>query len=126
MLSGIQICLVIAETGHAMTLPGRSETYADDCKRRGFPVDIYRGDRIGLVLAFWAVALALGRVQVSQTDYTEDGTTFGSVLNHVTVGRKTHGEASAPCQTQCLLCLMQLQPRALILRHDFGHNGTVP
>ena len=83
MLSGIQICLVIAETGHAMTLPGRSETYADDCKRRGFPVDIYRGDRIGLVLAFWAVALALGRVQVSQTDYTEDGTTFGSVLNHV-------------------------------------------
>ncbi len=51
----------------------------------------YEGDRIGLVLAFWAVALALGRVQVSQTDYTEDGTTFGSVLNHVTVGRKTNG-----------------------------------
>ncbi|KAK9863979.1 hypothetical protein WJX84_007599 [Apatococcus fuscideae] len=57
---------------------------------RGFPVDIYRGDRLGLVLAFWGVALVLGRVQVSQTDYTEDGTTFGSVLNHVTVGRKTH------------------------------------
>lgn len=59
--------------------------------RRGFPVDIYKGDRIGLVLAFWAIALVLGRVQVSQTDYTEDGTTFGSVLNHVTVGRKTAG-----------------------------------
>ena len=54
-------------------------------------MSLYKGDRLGLVLAFWALALVLGRVQVSQTDYTEEGITFGSVLNHVTVGRKTHG-----------------------------------
>ena len=54
-------------------------------------MEIYKGDRLGLVLAFWGLALILGRVQISQTDYTEDGTTFGSVLNHVSVGRKTHG-----------------------------------
>ena len=68
---------------------------------RGFPVDKYRGDRVGLVLAFWGVALALGRIQVSQTDYTERGTTFGSVLNHVTVGRKTHGAHAWPESRNC-------------------------
>ena len=51
------------------------------------------------MLAFWAIALVLGRVQVSQTDYTEDGTTFGSVLNHVTVGRKTAGRATIAYQS---------------------------
>ncbi|KAK9813026.1 hypothetical protein WJX72_007708 [[Myrmecia] bisecta] len=54
---------------------------------RGFPVEQYREDRVGLVIAYWGLALALGRVQVSQTDYHADGTVFGSILNHVTEGR---------------------------------------
>ena len=41
-------------------------------------------------------SLTVGRgvvcVQVSQTDYKEDGTVFGSVLNHVTDGRWAAGE----------------------------------
>eukprot|EP00891_Asterochloris_glomerata_P005068 jgi/Astpho2/5068/Aster-x0233 len=54
---------------------------------RGFPVEQFRGDRLGQVLAFWSFALHLGRPLVSQTDYKEDGTVYGSVLNHVTKGR---------------------------------------
>ena len=49
--------------------------YIDAC--RGFPVEQYRNDRLGLVLAFYGLGLVLGRPQVSQTDYTEDGQTFG-------------------------------------------------
>ncbi|DBB18065.1 hypothetical protein WJX82_011687 [Trebouxia sp. C0006] len=54
---------------------------------RGFPVEQYKQDRLGLVLAFWALGLHLGRPLISQTDYKADGTVFGSVLNHVTDGR---------------------------------------
>jgi hypothetical protein len=44
-----------------------------------------------LVVAFWGLALILGRVQISQTDRQSDGTVFGSILNHVTVGRFADG-----------------------------------
>ena len=52
----------------------------------------YKEDRLGLVLAFWGVGIHLGRPLVSQTDYKEDGTLFGSVLNHVSEGRWTAGQ----------------------------------
>ena len=52
----------------------------------------YKEDRLGLVLAFWGVGIHLGRPLISQTDYKEDGTLFGSVLNHVTEGRWTTGQ----------------------------------
>ncbi len=51
----------------------------------------YRDDRVGLVLAYWGIALTLGRPQVSQTDYHADGTVFGSILNHITEGRWAKG-----------------------------------
>ncbi len=58
---------------------------------RGFPVDEYKNDRVGLVLAYWAIALHLGRPLVSQTDHEFEGFTdngvYGSILNHITVGR---------------------------------------
>ena len=49
----------------------------------------YREDRLGLVLAYWALALALGRPLVSQTDfdYAKGEGTYGSLLNHITSGR---------------------------------------
>jgi len=59
---------------------------------RGFPVEQYKQDRLGLVLAFWALGLHLGRPLISQTDYKADGTVFGSVLNHVTDGRFVKGQ----------------------------------
>ena len=59
----------------------------------------YKGDRLGLVLAFWGLGLVLGTPQVSQTDHDGSGQIFGSLLNHVTVGRNTHGESH---------CLLQL------------------
>ena len=40
-------------------------------------MDQLKGDRLGLVLAFWGLGLVLGRPLVSQTDYREDGSTFG-------------------------------------------------
>lgn len=43
-------------------------------------MDHYKGDRFGLVAAYWGLALALGIPQVSQTDYTEKGETFGATL----------------------------------------------
>ena len=58
---------------------------------RNFPVEQYREDRLGLVLAFWGVGIHLGRPLISQTDYKEDGSVFGSVLNHVSEGRWTAG-----------------------------------
>ena len=59
------------------------------CPGRGFPLDDFKEDRAGLVLAYWGVALTLGRPLVSQTDYDyKDGTgVYGSLLNHITVGR---------------------------------------
>ena len=48
---------------------------------RGFPVDKFKGDRLGLVIAFWGLGIVLGRPLVSQTDYTEDGETFGESQN---------------------------------------------
>ncbi len=65
---------------------------------RGFPVEQYQQDRLGLVLAFWALGLHLGRPLISQTDYKADGTVFGSVLNHVTDGRFVKGQ-----EPQCLI-----------------------
>ncbi|KAK9813596.1 hypothetical protein WJX73_009365 [Symbiochloris irregularis] len=56
---------------------------------KGFPVQAFKGDRLGLVLAFWGVGLVLGRPLVSQNDYNNEHETFGSYLNHVTVGRHT-------------------------------------
>jgi hypothetical protein len=61
---------------------------------RGFPVEHYKDNRPALVVAFWGLALILGRVQISQTDKKSDGTVFGSILNHVTVGRFADGEWS--------------------------------
>lgn len=52
----------------------------------------YASNRPGLVVAFWGLALVLGRVQISQTDKKSDGTVFGSIFNHVTVGRHANGE----------------------------------
>ena len=49
------------------------------CACRGFPVEHFKGDRLGLVLAFWGLGLVLGKPLVSQTDYTEDGKTFGGL-----------------------------------------------
>ena len=43
----------------------------------GFPVAHFKGDRFGLVVAYWGLALVLGVPQVSQTDYTQDKQTFG-------------------------------------------------
>ena len=40
-------------------------------------MEAFEQDRLGLVLAFWGLGLVLGRPQVSQTDDTEDGQTFG-------------------------------------------------
>lgn len=61
---------------------------------RGFPVEQYKQDRLGLVLAFWALGLHLGRPLISQTDCKADGTVFGAVLNHVTDGRFVKGQQS--------------------------------
>ena len=47
---------------------------------RGFPVDKFKGDRLGLVLAFWGIGIVLGRPLISQTDYTTDDKTFGMLL----------------------------------------------
>lgn len=58
---------------------------------RGFPVEQYSEDRVGLVLAYWGLALHLGRPLVSQTDSKPDGSVFGSLLNHVTEGRFMKG-----------------------------------
>ncbi len=69
---------------------------------RGFPVQQYHEDRLGLVLAFWGLGLHLGRPLISQTDYLEDGTIFGSVLNHVTDGRWTNGEHYHRSQSELL------------------------
>ena len=41
-------------------------------------MDTYKDDRLGLVLAFWGLGIVLGRPQVSQTDYTDAGETFGA------------------------------------------------
>jgi hypothetical protein len=56
---------------------------------RGFPIEAYKEDRPGLVLAYWGVALMLGRPLVSQTDfdYVKHSGVYGSLLNHITVGR---------------------------------------
>lgn len=59
---------------------------------RGFPVQHYATNRPGLVVAFWGLALVLGRVLISQTDKKSDGTVFGSIFNHITIGRHANGE----------------------------------
>ena len=53
----------------------------------------YRHDKVGLVLAFWAILAHLGRPLVSQTDYDHEreGEFYGSILNHITVGRHSRG-----------------------------------
>ena len=38
----------------------------------------FKGDRLGLVLAFWGLGLVLGKPLVSQTDYTDKLETFGN------------------------------------------------
>jgi hypothetical protein len=60
---------------------------------RGFPVEQFRHDKVGLVLAFWAMLAHLGRPLVSQTDYDHEreGEFYGSILNHITVGRHSKG-----------------------------------
>ena len=47
---------------------------------RGFPVEHFRGNRFGLVVAFWGLALTLGQPQVSQTDYDRDHKIFGRTI----------------------------------------------
>ena len=49
----------------------------------GFPVAHYKGDRFGLVVAFWGLALTLGVPQVSQTDYNHKHKTFGELSNRI-------------------------------------------
>ena len=87
---------------------------------RGFPVEQYKQDRLGLVLAFWALGLHLGRPLISQTDYKADGTVFGSVLNHVTDGRFVKGQES-----QCLIRVFGFcacfSPMSVVM-----HHHTVP
>lgn len=61
---------------------------------RGFPVERYATNRPGLVVAYWGIGLVLGRIQISQTDRKSDGTVFGSILNHVTVGRFAKGKGN--------------------------------
>lgn len=51
----------------------------------------YKNDRLGLVLAYWGLAVTVGRPQVSQTDYDSEGKVFGSVLSHISVGRNATG-----------------------------------
>ena len=43
----------------------------------------YVGDRFGLVVAWWGLALILGTPQISQTDYNEKLETFGEVLDRI-------------------------------------------
>ncbi len=73
---------------HLNLAPGYA---GDPC--RGFPVEQYRHDKVGLVLAFWAILAHLGRPLVSQTDYDREreGVFYGSILNHITVGRHSKG-----------------------------------
>ncbi len=75
------------------------------CECRGFPVEQYKQDRLGLVLAFWALGLHLGRPLISQTDYKADGTVFGSVLNHVTDGRFLKGTSDQGLLSSKVCCL---------------------
>ena len=44
------------------------------------------------MLAWYGLGLVLGRPLVSQNDHAADGSMFGSLLNHITVGRFTAGE----------------------------------
>ncbi len=41
------------------------------CVCRGFPVDKYKGDQFGLIAAFWAIGLHIGRPLVNQNDYNQ-------------------------------------------------------
>ena len=54
---------------------------------RGFPVEHFRGNRFGLIVAFWGLGLALGTPQVSQTDYDRDHKTFGEHTLNVSASR---------------------------------------
>lgn len=67
-------------------------------------MDKYRGDRLGLVLAFWGFGIVLGRPLVSQTDYTEDGKTFGethaSCLCALNISRCQLAQAIAAASTK--------------------------
>ncbi len=58
---------------------------------RGFPVDHYKGDRFGLIVAYWGLALTLGRPLVSQTDYNEKLETFGEPIRSLQ-------SAQVPCR----------------------------
>lgn len=71
---------------------------------RGFPVHQYEHNRPGLIIAYWGLAVLLGKVQVSQTDLASDGSVFGSVLNHITPGRWANGEGGrvTSCNPSCL------------------------
>ncbi len=55
----------------------------------------YKGDRFGLVVAFWGLALLLGTPQVSQTDYNEKLETFGKLRtrNPFTLAGKVPNES---------------------------------
>ena len=74
------------------------------CCCRGFPVAHYKGDRLGLVLAYWGLALVMGSPLVSQTDRDSQGNLFGGLLNHITVGRYTHGEGRLHRALQTVRC----------------------
>ena len=75
---------------------------------RGFPVEKFKGDRLGLVLAFWGLGIVLGRPLVSQTDYTKDLQTFGesepaTSKLHIHLARVGQNAAAACkcCKRQC-------------------------
>lgn len=81
---------------------------------RGFPVEQYKQDILGLMLAFWALWLHLGRPLISQTDYKADGTVIGSVLNHVTDGRFVKGQQYLMQVFGYCACL---SPMSMVLHH---------
>jgi hypothetical protein len=67
-------------------------------------VEEYKNDRLGLVLAYWALALALGRPLVSQTDfdYAAGEGIYGSLLNHITSGRYAKGMSQPAPDIACV------------------------
>lgn len=74
---------------------------------RNFPSEHYKNNRVGLVVAFYGLGLVTGRIQISQTDRRADGSIYGSLFNHITVGRWANGEPTrplrfaVPCSSAC-------------------------
>ena len=57
-------------------------------------MDKFKGDRLGLILAFWGLGVVLGRPLVSQNDNTEDGQVFGECVDLSTADANDNGTAA--------------------------------